>query len=46
MRNGAVEELEGSGNERNLESTSILAGGERILFGLISQDVLLDSVTS
>jgi hypothetical protein len=26
VRKGAVEELEGSGNERNLESTSILAG--------------------
>lgn len=46
MRKGAVEELEGSGNERNLESMSMLAGGETILSRLISRDVLLDNVVS
>lgn len=46
MRKGAVEELEGSGNERNLESMSMLAGGETILSRLISRDALLDDVVS
>lgn len=46
VRKGAVEELEGSGNERNLESMSILAGGEIILFRLISRGVMLDTVVS
>ena len=46
MRKGAVEELEGSGNERNLESMSMLAGGETILSRLISRDVLLDDMVS
>ena len=44
VRKGAVEVLEGSGNERNFESTSILAGGETILSRLISRDVVVDSV--
>jgi len=46
VRKGAVEELEGSGNERNLESMSILAGGEMILSRFISRGVLLDKVVS
>ena len=46
VRKGAVEELEGSGNERNLESMSILAGGETILSRLISRGVVLDNVVS
>jgi len=46
VRKGAVEELEGSGNERNLESTSMLAGGETILSRLTSRDVVFDSVVS
>ena len=41
VRSGAVEELEGSGNERNLESMSILAGGETTLSLLTSRDVPL-----
>ena len=40
VRKGALEELEGSGNERNLESISILAGGETILSRLISWGAL------
>lgn len=46
VRKGAVEELEGSGNERNLESMSTLAGGETILSRLISRDVLPVNVVS
>jgi hypothetical protein len=46
VRKGAVEELEGSGNERNLESMSKLAGGETILSRLISREVLLGNVVS
>lgn len=46
VRKGAVEVLEGSGNERNLESISMLAGGETILSRLISRDLLLDNVVS
>ena len=46
VRKGAVEELEGSGNERNLESMSILAGGETILSRLTSRGVLVDNVVS
>jgi len=46
VRKGAVEELEGSGNERNLESTNILAGGETILSRLISRRMLPDNVVS
>lgn len=44
MRKGTVDELEGSGNERNLESKSKLAGGEAILSRLISREALLDNV--
>ena len=46
VRKGAVEELEGSGNERNLESISTLAGGETILSRLVSRDLLLDNLAS
>jgi len=46
VRKGVVEELEGSGNERNLESTSMLAGGETILSRLISRGVVLANVVS
>lgn len=46
MRRGAVEELDGSGNERNLESMTILAGGETILSRLMSRSLLLDNVAS
>lgn len=46
VRKGAVEELDGSGNERNLESINKLAGGETILSRLISRGVVLNSVVS
>jgi hypothetical protein len=46
VRKGAIEELQGSGNERNLESMSILAGGETILSRLISRGTLIDNVAS
>jgi hypothetical protein len=46
VRKGAVEELEGSGNERNLESMTMLAGGKTILSRLTSRGVLLDDMVS
>ena len=46
VRKGAVEELVGSGNERNLESMSAPAGGETILSRLISRGVLLGNLVS
>jgi hypothetical protein len=46
VRKGAVEELEGSGNERNFESMNVPAGGETTLSRLMSRGVLLGNVVS